>query len=83
MRKLQYLDNIRNLMTNFHMEKMKTFHFFSSITKYEVQSYTGYTPWQTKLNNGIINPTKYKVQSYTGDTLWQIKLRNDIMKLIK
>ena len=45
MRKLQYLDNIRNLMTNFHMEKMKTFHFFSSITRNEVQSYTGYTPW--------------------------------------
>ena len=45
MRKLHYLDNIRNLMTNFHMEQMKTFHFFSSITRNEVQSYTGYTPW--------------------------------------
>ena len=54
MRKLHYLDNIRNLMTNFHMEQMKTFHFFSSITRNEVQSYTGYTLWQIKLSNDIM-----------------------------
>ena len=55
---LQYLDNTRNLMTNFHMEKMKTFHFFSSISKYKVQSCTWDTTLQKKLTNDIIKLIK-------------------------
>ena len=55
MRKLQFLNNIDNLLTDFLMEKISRFHFFNFLIWYEVQTCTGNTPWQMKLIGNVIN----------------------------
>ena len=52
--KLQFLNTTHKLPTNFHFKKINPFHFLNFFKWYEVENYTRYTSWQTKLIGDVI-----------------------------
>lgn len=54
MSKQQFVNTIQNLLTNFHMEKISSFHFFNFLAWCEVETYAGDTTWHMKLI-GVLN----------------------------